>query len=233
VGDGEGTHVANRNSNLRAGPGTDFEIVGRVPAGGFVTIVGQNNNGTWLQLDNGSWIAEFLVDPVAQNNQPNQDNEDSDNESNNDSNNNEEADEEAADDAQNANAPAIQAQVALANYLVDIALIGASASDSVAALDTLMAQPQPLNAAWRNDVAAQLGVLSAALDQYLALTPVAGYEALHGEVTTVALTCEEAVDYLLTGLDNPRAIDPEFATQQVQSCAAQAGELAVYLETVE
>jgi uncharacterized protein YgiM (DUF1202 family) len=235
VGDGEGTHVANSNSNLRAGPGTDFEIVGRVPAGGFVTIVGQNNDGTWLQLDNGSWIAEFLVAPVAQNNQ--NDNNDNDNNGNNDEG---EDDEEATDEAQaedtqtnNANDPAIQAQVALANYLVDIALIGAGATDSVTALNALMVEPQPLNAEWRNNVAAQLGVLAAALDQYLALTPVEGYEALHSEVTSVALTCDEAVSYLRAGLDNPRIIDPEFATQQVQSCAAQASELALYLETVD
>ena len=49
-------------SNLRAGPGTNFDIVGRVAAGGTVTVVGENEDGTWLELDNGNWIAEFLVD---------------------------------------------------------------------------------------------------------------------------------------------------------------------------
>ena len=83
---------------------------------------------------------------------------------------------------------------------------------------------EPLIPAWRNDVAAQLVVLSDALDQYLALTPVSGYEDLHAQVTDVALTCEQAVDYLVNGLENPSAIDRALATQSVQACAAQTAD---------
>ncbi len=243
-----GTHVANVNSNLRAGPGTNFEIVGRVPAGGTVTIVGANEAGTWLQLDDGRWIAEFLVEPVATDNPGTDDagddteNEDTENEDSGDDGT--ENDATDGDDEENQTAQAtptalptevstLSNQAALAIYLVSLAEIGANAGDAVSELNALLQFPQPLNAQWRNDVAAQLGVLSSALDQYLALTPVPGYEDVHAEVTSVALTCEQAVDYLIDGLESPRTIDPNVAVESMQACAAQATDLTDYLETIE
>lgn len=50
-----------RNANLRAGPGTNFAIVGSARAGDVVQIVGQNAAGNWYKLDTGAWIAAFLV----------------------------------------------------------------------------------------------------------------------------------------------------------------------------
>lgn len=50
-----------RNANLRAGPGTNFAIVGSARAGDVVQIVGQNAAGNWYRLDTGAWIAAFLV----------------------------------------------------------------------------------------------------------------------------------------------------------------------------
>jgi len=219
-----GTHVANRNSNRRAGPGTNFEIVGRVPAGGAVTVVGENDDGTWLELEDGSWIAEFLVDPV-----PNNTTED------------EEADEEEnADEEPDATAtptpttPTDAAdQGAIETYLIELISIGAETGNAVDTLTDLIENSQPLSAQWRNEVAAQLALLSEALDQYLALTPVPGYEDLHTQVTDVALTCEQAVDYLMGGIENPLAIDPSLATQSVQACAAQASELASDVQTLQ
>ena len=225
-GNQTGTHVANRNSNLRSGPGTDFPVVGRVEAGDTVNVVGQNADGSWLQIDNGNWIAEFLVDPIESNNQDNQDH------------NEEDATTEAETTPEAATTPDDEATttpdvasnvenaVALAAYVQQIAAIGSEASGAVNTLNALIADPQPLSADWRNDVAAQLAALSGALDQYLALTPVPGYEDLHAQVTTVALSCESAVDYLVGGLQNPLTIDPAVASQSVQSCAAQANALA-------
>jgi hypothetical protein len=56
------TTTANAVSNLRAGPGTDFAIVGSAQAGDALDVVGQNSDGTWFVLANGDWIAAFLVD---------------------------------------------------------------------------------------------------------------------------------------------------------------------------
>lgn len=224
-----GTHVANRNSNLRAGPGTDFEIVGRVEAGDTVNVVGENADGTWLQLDNGNWIAEFLVVPVAANNQNNND-DDATPEATQTPDASETPDTEETPEAEANATPDVGSNVenaaALAAYVQQIATIGSEASDAVATLNALIADPQPLSADWRNDVASQLAVLSSALDAYLALTPVPGYEDLHVQVTTVAQNCEAAVDYLVGGLQNPLTIDPAVATQSVQSCATQANDLA-------
>lgn len=54
--------VTNENANLRSGPGTEYTVAGSSPAGQPLTIVAQNAAGNWLKLDNGLWIARFLVD---------------------------------------------------------------------------------------------------------------------------------------------------------------------------
>ncbi len=51
------------DANLRAGPGTTYPIVGSANAGQSVTIVAANDEKDWLQLDNGAWVASFLVQP--------------------------------------------------------------------------------------------------------------------------------------------------------------------------
>jgi hypothetical protein len=54
--------TVNTEANLRAGPGTDFAVVGTAAAGDVLDVVGQNIDGTWLVLANGAWVAAFLVD---------------------------------------------------------------------------------------------------------------------------------------------------------------------------
>lgn len=54
--------VANRNANLRAGPGTTYQIVGTVQQGQVLSLVGRNQANDWYQLEDQSWIALFLVD---------------------------------------------------------------------------------------------------------------------------------------------------------------------------
>lgn len=49
------------NANLRGGPGTNYPIVGKAPAGTAVNVVETNTDRTWYYLDNGTWIAAFLV----------------------------------------------------------------------------------------------------------------------------------------------------------------------------
>ncbi len=56
--------VVNDAANLRAGPGTDFAIIGKAAPGTSVQVVGQNESGEWYQLADGAWIAAFLVEPL-------------------------------------------------------------------------------------------------------------------------------------------------------------------------
>lgn len=56
--------TALRNANLRAGPGTNYAIVGNVRAAESLDLQGQTSDGTWYQLGNGRWIAAFLVAPT-------------------------------------------------------------------------------------------------------------------------------------------------------------------------
>lgn len=63
-----------KNANLRAGPGTNYAVVGTVRAGQAVTITEKNAAGTWFHLDSNKWIASFLVKvketPSSQDNLP-------------------------------------------------------------------------------------------------------------------------------------------------------------------
>jgi len=49
-------------ANLRAGPSTDYPVIGGVQAGQSLEIVARNATGNWHQLADGAWIAGFLVD---------------------------------------------------------------------------------------------------------------------------------------------------------------------------
>lgn len=49
------------NANLRAGPGTNFAIVGQATAGQEVQVAAVSEDGGWYLLGNGAWIAGFLV----------------------------------------------------------------------------------------------------------------------------------------------------------------------------
>lgn len=52
---------ASRAANLRAGPGTSYEVAGSAAADVPLEIVGVNPSGDWYQLATGAWIAAFLV----------------------------------------------------------------------------------------------------------------------------------------------------------------------------
>lgn len=62
------TGTVNRSSNLRGGAGTNYAVVGSASPGQAVTIVDEALDDTgrkWLHLDDGSWIAAFLVTEEA------------------------------------------------------------------------------------------------------------------------------------------------------------------------
>jgi hypothetical protein len=50
-----------KNANLRAGPGTNYAIVGGLKTGNKVQVARRNSGGDWLQLRDGKWVASFLV----------------------------------------------------------------------------------------------------------------------------------------------------------------------------
>ncbi len=49
------------NANLRAGPGTNFDIAGNTTLGQTVVVTARDATGGWLLLDSNSWIAVQLV----------------------------------------------------------------------------------------------------------------------------------------------------------------------------
>jgi len=55
------TPTVTTDANLRAGPGTEFDILGGTVTGQELNIVGRNADGTWFRLDNGGWVFGALV----------------------------------------------------------------------------------------------------------------------------------------------------------------------------
>jgi hypothetical protein len=57
---------AKNNANVRSGPSTGYGRVGQLAAGNSYRVVGQNNDGTWWQLEIGGgkqgWVSSDLVD---------------------------------------------------------------------------------------------------------------------------------------------------------------------------
>jgi len=54
-------------ANLRAGPDISFALAGQIGAGQHVKVVAQDASGNWYLLENGGWIANFLVENVPAN----------------------------------------------------------------------------------------------------------------------------------------------------------------------
>lgn len=59
--------VAVKNSNLRAGPGMGYAVVGGVRAGDAVSPMGRSVDGNWTRLRSGAWIASYLVANLPRN----------------------------------------------------------------------------------------------------------------------------------------------------------------------
>ena len=57
--------IINTTANIRGGPGTQYDVVGQAQSGQIVTVVACNEDCSWFKLDNGNWIAAFLVDLVS------------------------------------------------------------------------------------------------------------------------------------------------------------------------
>lgn len=53
-------------ANLRSGPGTTYAKVGSLPEGKTVVIASCSKACDWYQLEDGAWIAAFLVEPLEQ-----------------------------------------------------------------------------------------------------------------------------------------------------------------------
>ena len=57
-----------KNANLRAGPGTNYQIVGKVSPGDSIQVTGKDKSGKWYQVKtktvDEAWIADFLLKGV-------------------------------------------------------------------------------------------------------------------------------------------------------------------------
>jgi uncharacterized protein YraI len=49
------------DANLRSGPSITYPIIGGTVTGQEINVVARNGDGSWLRLDNGGWVATFLL----------------------------------------------------------------------------------------------------------------------------------------------------------------------------
>jgi hypothetical protein len=57
----EGKASMNANANLRSCPSTECEVVGRLVRGEIVEVVAVSEDGEWMQLESGEWVAAGSV----------------------------------------------------------------------------------------------------------------------------------------------------------------------------
>lgn len=55
------TTTVSADSNLRAGPGTTYNVTAGVTAGTVVTLAARNLVGTWYLIETGSWVSATLL----------------------------------------------------------------------------------------------------------------------------------------------------------------------------
>jgi uncharacterized protein YraI len=58
--DGSASATTNQELNIRGGPGTAYSVVGAVPGGTTVPVIGRNADGSWLQITHNGitgWIS--------------------------------------------------------------------------------------------------------------------------------------------------------------------------------
>ncbi|MEM7533000.1 MAG: hypothetical protein AAF639_12545 [Chloroflexota bacterium] len=60
-----GVITNNTNANTRSGPSTNFIRTGTLPRGSEINIVATNSDESWYQLDDGNWVAAFLVEDIV------------------------------------------------------------------------------------------------------------------------------------------------------------------------
>lgn len=53
--------IVRQGANLRAGPGTNYQVIGQATKSQLLQIVGKNSDGSWYKLANDAWIAASLV----------------------------------------------------------------------------------------------------------------------------------------------------------------------------
>jgi uncharacterized protein YraI len=186
------------DANLRAGPGTEFALLGGTLTGQTINIVGRNADGTWFRLDNGGWVfAALVANPPALESVPVVNNDGS-------------PATPAAETAPTATPAAglggllptpTPPAAGLAEYL-DAAneLIG-QFDVVLNSVDALLAEVNSNNAlitdsAWTTRMNAALTLLRRTSASVGELTPPAGAEAIQQQLETAAISYTQAADAL-------------------------------------
>ena len=54
--------IVTSAANKRNAPTIEANVIGQIAANTEITVTGRNSDGSWLHLDDGAWIASFLVE---------------------------------------------------------------------------------------------------------------------------------------------------------------------------
>jgi hypothetical protein len=204
--------TVTRDANLRAGPGTTFAVVGSARAGSSVVVSGTNPAGDWYQLDDGKWIAAFLVrsgdaaPPVAT----------------------------ARPTARPTVRPtlAVTPQEWLRYSMQTIGAIDAL-SQALDQAGALMSNPRITSSTWVRQVAVQFAIIRQSHETLAALEPPSSLVWLHTRVVAATGDCDEATYAIANGFDNLDVAEMERGAALISSCASQLGDLADTLTEIQ
>lgn len=210
------TGTVTRNANLRAGPGTSYAVVGTATAGAAVVIVGENAAGDWYELEDGQWIAAFLVTtgnavPPVATTRPT-----------------------AVATAQPSARPTAAATMQeWQRYSSQTLGSLQDLSGAMARGGDLLSNPQMASSTWVTQVAMEFVVIRQAHEKLRAMRPPASLAWLHTRLLAATGDCNEATYAISDGFDNVNVAEMERGAALIISCGTQLGELADTLSEIQ
>jgi hypothetical protein len=206
------TGTVTRNANLRAGPGTSYAVVGTAAAGATVVIVGENAAGDWYELEDGQWIAAFLVRTG-----------------------------DAAPSVATARPTAVattRPSAVVSNR--DWQLYNSQISESVVTMGSaleqmsaLMGTPRLTSDDWIFDLALQFVIIRQAHEQLMVVKPPASLASVHQQVLSATQDCNDATYAIAEGLDNFDVDELERGGGLLADCADKTVVLTERLRQVQ
>ena len=206
------TGTVTRNANLRAGPGTSYAVVGTAAAGAAVVIVGENAAGDWYELEDGQWIAAFLVTTG-----------------------------DAAPPVATTRPTAVATErptAAVSNrdwllYSAQINEIVPNMGSALEHMSTLMQAPRLTSDDWVIDLALQFVIIRQAHEQLVAMDPPASLASVHQQVLSATQDCNDATYAIADGLDRFDADELERGSGLLADCADKTVGLTERLRQVQ
>jgi hypothetical protein len=115
-------------------------------------------------------------------------------------------------------------------YVLEVAEKGTMLGEAIGALGELMLDPQFGSDAWVLNAGAQVAAVRLSYEALEEMDVPPEMEELHKEILDATGDCYEAMDYLVSGLDNASVEDLEIAAGLIESCGEAQSEVSEKME---